>query len=300
MQVLPADMMKTTHQSPSEEAPGIFHPVSRDSVLDEPNAMIDNPMATAHPAEFGVGPKLIGVQFDVGQIEPFPSRFDDASLLDVRDVLRADAARAVLSGTDDNRPIGSPSDSRSPIFRPKMSARVVFVHLHDALKQVGHALSHCLSDAMDHVPAAFLADLQFPLHLERAKRLLGIQHDEDGQKPLPQPNVGLVEDRAGRNRETVAALQARPLLPALQLAHLIRMATRALHALRPADADQVLSARFVVGKLLNQFDQIHGLRLSFAGARPVRMLDVRGIQADTPVCSARRPLARLPGFLSLV
>src|SRR5580704_8598677 len=80
MQVLPADVMKTAHQRSGEQGPSVFHPIGRNAVLHEPYAMIDNPMPPAHAAQFRVGPKLIGVQFYVGYIEPIPSRFKDPLL----------------------------------------------------------------------------------------------------------------------------------------------------------------------------------------------------------------------------
>lgn len=301
MQMLPADRMKTSHHRTSEQRPSVFAAVGRDVPSRIPNPVIDNFVRFAHAAENRIGPELIGLQIDVRNVQPLRGGFLNRFLSRVRDVFRANPAAAHFGGSQHDRPIRTASALNLPFFfRPGQAAGVMLVHLDDAAKQVGRTLTHRLSDAVNHVPAAFLADLQFPLHLERAKRFLGVQHNEDRDKPLPQANVRLVEDRASRGREAIATLKASPLLAGRQFTHLIARATGALNAVWPANLHKMTTARFVVGKLFEQLNQVHGFVIRL-GDESAKMKLPRLQSAETSGCGLPRQCCKhRRGFLTPV
>jgi hypothetical protein len=137
MQVLFGDMVKTAHQRPSEQLPRIFYPVCADSVLNVPDAVIDNPAAATHPAQFGVRSQLIGMQLDGGDIQPFLGSVDDRGLFHVRDVLCTHTTGSALGGSDDNGSSRLASDplARPAILSPQQPASVELVHLDGTLKR---------------------------------------------------------------------------------------------------------------------------------------------------------------------
>jgi hypothetical protein len=173
MQVLFADVMKTAHQRPREQGPSIFHPVCRDSVLDVPHAMIDRAVSGAHSAKRRVGPQLVRVQLDFRKIKPFAPGLDHSFLFHVSDVPRVKPSGGFFDGSDHDGPIGRSAMQAVRVlvlFATRWTARKEFVHLDAASKPLNGPFPHSFANAVDHVPAALLADLQFPFHLERAKR----------------------------------------------------------------------------------------------------------------------------------
>lgn len=146
------------------------------------------------------------------------------------------------------------------------------------------------------MPATLLRDVQLAIQFKRRNAFLGVQDDENRDEPLFQADLRILEDRPSSRGESVAAVQARPLLASRDFGNLFAAATGTFHAFRPANFDKVLAAGFVIGKLFDQLNQIHGLSL-FVGAEPVRIMLARAFGLTQPVCLSRQPLARLPGFL---
>ena len=133
-----------------------------------------------------------------------------------------------------------------------------------------------------------------------AKRSFGVQHDEDRDKPLPQADMRLVEDRASRRREAIATTEARPLSSGRQFADLIARATGTLDAIRPANLHKMSPTRFVVGKLFKQPNQIHGFAVRLCD-ESAKMKLLRLQSAETSGCGLPRPCCKhRRGFLTPV
>ena len=66
-------------------------------------------------------------------------------------------------------------------------------------------LTDRVPDAAREMPPRAVGDLEGPMKLVGADPLLGLVDQIDGQEPLAQGQVGVVEDRPGRDRELVAA-----------------------------------------------------------------------------------------------
>jgi hypothetical protein len=58
---------------------------------------------------------------------------------------------------------------------------------------------------MRQVPCGFVGNPQFPLKLVRGYTFLGLDNGVDRQEPLPQGQVGVVENGACSYREAVTA-----------------------------------------------------------------------------------------------
>jgi hypothetical protein len=71
--------------------------------------------------------------------------------------------------------------------------------------------------------------------------------------------MGIIEDRASRNRELIAAIIAVKLVALCNLRNLARRATRAHNRVRPAESFKVFAALVFASKLLNQSAKINGV-----------------------------------------
>ena len=112
---------------------------------------------------------------------------------------------------------------------------------------------------MAEVPGRLVGDAESPLDLVRAHALPGLAEQVDAQKPLPQRQMGVVEDRPCRHRELVPASIAVELVPLRNLGGLPRATAGACRPLRPAKGLKVLAALFLAAKLLNQSTEINGV-----------------------------------------
>ena len=140
-----------------------------------------------------------------------------------------------------------------------LSANPSIVNLDGATEFRAVAVSghHRLADAMTEEPSRFVADPEHSLDLIRGDALLGIANQVGCQEPLFKRQVGIVEDRSDGHAELVLASRALILLLREQARNLLRLAARALHALRPAQPLQIFAAFFFCRELAIQFDEVH-------------------------------------------
>src|SRR5437763_1898469 len=81
-----------------------------------------------------------------------------------------------------------------------------------------------------------------------------LDHEIDRQEPLPERQVGIVEDRSARHRKLIAAGVAIVLIALDNVRNALARAARALHAVRPAQRDEMFAATFFAAEF---FDQTH-------------------------------------------
>ena len=67
------------------------------------------------------------------------------------------------------------------------------------------SLSHCGPDTMTEIPCGLIADSQRALDLVSRHSLAALAEQVGAEKPLPEVQMGIVEDRCGSDRELVMA-----------------------------------------------------------------------------------------------
>jgi hypothetical protein len=95
-----------------------------------------------------------------------------------------------------------------------LSTKVGVVNLNEARQLLECFVLRRGADAMAHVPSGFIrSHTNVPLHLESADSFLCLAHKKNYFKPLPQREVGVLEDRAGERGELMPVLLALLTLP---------------------------------------------------------------------------------------
>src|SRR4051795_9979649 len=114
-------------------------------------------------------------------------------------------------------------------------AEVGVVHLDPAVQPLPPLpLGHDAHDLLLQRPSVRLLDAETPAQLDRADAVLGGGDQPHRQEPAGERQLGGVEDRAGGERDLVAAGAALDLGPGAEPLALARAAQRADEALRPA------------------------------------------------------------------
>ena len=108
-----------------------------------------------------------------------------------------------------------------------LPAHVRLSHLHDPAQRLRVYRFHRGADAMAEVPGRLVGDAERPLDLVRAHPLLGLAEQVDAQKPLPQGQVRVIENRPRRDRKLVPASIAVELVPLRNLRGFRRLAAGA-------------------------------------------------------------------------
>src|SRR5579885_113843 len=147
------------------------------------------------------------------------------------------------------------------------TANVGFVHFDDA-----HELTEFLglqgrALAMANGPSGLVrAESHEAVNLPRTHSLLAGQHQVNDLEPVTQINFRVLENRADKTRKTIratlAAIRAFPFeFHGLKLIDVLRAASRAANAARPAASDQIVVASFLVRKHLLKLPagQLHRL-----------------------------------------
>ena len=90
---------------------------------------------------------------------------------------------------------------------------VLFLPAEERLVDLGFAVEGGLAfvrgaDAVEHEPRRLLRDLEFPVETHRGDALQARQIRIDGDRPLPQRNLGTLENGGGAYREVAPAVRA--------------------------------------------------------------------------------------------
>lgn len=139
---------------------------------------------------------------------------------------------------------------------PRLAANVSLVNLNRAIKRLGSYFHHSSADSVTKIPRSFIGGLEHSTNLVRRHALLGLTKQVGSKKPLPQGQMGIVEDCSRRSRELVAAGVTVILVASRYARNLIRAARRALDTLRPAKFFEIGAALFFATKVLNQGTQV--------------------------------------------
>src|SRR5271154_3419670 len=99
-----------------------------------------------------------------------------------------------------------PFEAFARVFVLRFTADISFIHLNGRTIQLRRFDSlNGGADAMAEIPRGFVADAECSLDLPRAHSLFGFAHEVDSSEPLPQWQMGIVEDRSSGYAELIAA-----------------------------------------------------------------------------------------------
>lgn len=155
-----------------------------------------------------------------------------------------------LANADNNRLVTSwPPPTRFPAY-------IGFIYFHDSAKLLLRRLQHGRSDAVAEVPRSFIADFKLALHLIGRHTLARLAKQIRRKEPLPERQVGIVEDRSSGGAKLVAASIAVKLIALDNAANLVGLARRADNSHRPAKFLDIGAAFRLVAKVLNQSTKV--------------------------------------------
>lgn len=137
-----------------------------------------------------------------------------------------------------------------------LTANISFVNLDNTPKLLFGGFQHGRSDAMAEVPRRFIADLELALHLIRRHTLARLTKQVGRKKPLPQRQVGIVEDRSRCRAKLIAASIAVKLVTFDNARNLVRLARGTGNAFRPAKLFDVGAALGFVAKVFDQGTEV--------------------------------------------
>ena len=174
---------------------------------------------------------------------------------DVGDSLKADFA-AALDGT--GHPCLISLVGVSTAFDLAAHKRLIYLNNAEKSRASERIVAHSFPNPMAQVPSrAIRSKAKGTLHLIGRNSLLGFEHQVDGDKPLPQRQVGIVHDGLGGHAELVAASHTVPLWPRTKPADVLAPAVRASNlAFRPPQVFEEGPALVVGLKPIHQVNQI--------------------------------------------
>lgn len=141
-----------------------------------------------------------------------------------------------------------------------------FVYLHFAHELREATVFHGSTDAMAHIPGRPVVPApNLAMDLQGADAFLALRHQVNDLEPDAKVIVGIFKDGLGNDGETIAVPSAALFALAdpvkgfgLQRIDLLAVATRALHAIRPAHIPKKRLTRFFRRKAVGQLRKGHG------------------------------------------
>lgn len=147
-------------------------------------------------------------------------------------------------------------------FPTRLTADERLIDLDGATEGSLNPIAHCSADTMAEIPGCFVAHVQGALKLVSADTLLGLAHAIDCKEPLPQREMGIMEDGARQNAEMVIAGVTGELTAVNDARNLEVVASGTGDAFGPAQRFQIIPTPFVTVERVHKFDEIH-LTLDF-------------------------------------
>ena len=135
-----------------------------------------------------------------------------------------------LPDADDNLLIGTVT----PLAR--LAANIGFINLNRAAKFLRGNFEHRVANPVAEIPRGFIADGKLASHLVGRHAFARLTEQVRCEKPLPERQMGIVEDSLGRYAELVRARIADKLVALEDAIDLVRAALQALNPIWPAEA----------------------------------------------------------------
>lgn len=145
------------------------------------------------------------------------------------------------------------------LLAASLPADICLIHLHDAVQRLRINFLHRRPNPVAEVPCRLVGDAEGPFKLVGAHALLGFAEQVDTQKPLPQREMGVVEDGASRHGKLIAASITVILVALHDPRNLVRFAARAHNAISPAKRLKVSAALVLRAKFFDQGAKINGV-----------------------------------------
>lgn len=264
--VLLRNVMETPHDSAFEQCPKAFDAVGMNDSTDIFASSVPyNFMRQSARCEHPITSMFIGID----KLDPIANCLADETVERWRVGVLNDLADNVTFSADSADHSGlsgepaSPADTLIAMSIPVLTADECFVYFNDAHESLELFVVHCGADASTHIPDGFVAGLivkDGALNLKSTHALLRVQHQEADCEPSLERVFGILEHRAGNEREPIAflcALVALPMPCATQLVNFLRVATRALDlAIWPAMLEEEQFAGFFGWEKSIQFAQL--------------------------------------------
>ena len=269
-----ADLVVGADDGALEEAPHAFDAVGV-HVADDPFLcrMVDGLMARVMVREPQVTAQLVGVEgfglvFGDGLHEGMKGFF-----LDVGDVTEFDVA-ATLQGASDVDTLRTLREAHGLVPVPAMPLvrrqhrLVQFDDAKEGRSAVGGL--HGFPDAVAEIPCRLVRGADGALHLIRAHGLLAFDHEVGGSEPLPERELGVVEECPRGDGETETAGVAIVLVAAADRRDGLARALGASDAIGPAELFEVVPANLFGPEAM---DDIH----ETGGFGSIQCLELSGV-----------------------
>jgi len=160
-----------------------------------------------------------------------------------------------LSYADDSFFLSSHSGFLPRLTNPALlPADVGFIHFDGAVQHGLFCFLHGSSDTVTEIPCGFVADSQGALDLISRHSFASFAEQKSGKEPFLQWEMGVVEDRARRDRELVITGLAIEQLLGCRKFYNGAMTTETFGAIRPAQPHKQLAA-LVIG--IKQIDYVN-------------------------------------------
>lgn len=264
VQVLHADLVERANDGALEQAPHAFDAVGV-HVANHPfiAGMADGLMPGIVVREAKIAPQFVGVDRFGFRFDKFVNEGVQRVLAHVGDAAEPDLP-APLQGSSDPHPLMREDTGAAALPAldvPLAGRQHRFIHFDDADQDRAnvHRFQR-FPDTVAEVPGRLVGDAQGPADLVRAHRLFAFQHEVDGGEPLPQGQLGVVEDRARRDGEPASAGVAVELVPGADLGDRLRIAAGAVgFPVRPAELFEVVPADLFGAEAMHHVNEAGGL-----------------------------------------
>ena len=260
--MLYADLVERADDGALEQAPDVLDPVGVDVPTDPfVFAVVDGLMPRVMVMDTQVGAEFIRVDRFGFVLDVFFDELVQCALLYIGDVLESDLPVALQRTSNPHALVGSGTAMPTALFPvPFPSSNHRFVNFNDTeqggLKVIG---SHRFADTVTEVPCGFVRDAESPLDLVGRRSFLALDHEINGREPLPQRQLGVVEDGPRGDGEPIPAIVTIELVAGGNLGDRTRSAAGATHTIRPAKELQVVSADFFGVEAVDNVDQARRL-----------------------------------------
>ena len=137
---------------------------------------------------------------------------------------------------------------------PSFAANKGFIHFDNSQegRAVEGVIAHRFTDAVTEIPSRLVGHFDGPLELKGGYALLGFTHQVNGDKPLPEGQMGIVHNSSGGDGELIAASVAVELPTSLNLGYAEGPAPEAGYAVRPTELLQKFPTLGVCVKVVHK------------------------------------------------
>lgn len=267
-QIFGADLVERPDDATFKDRPETFNRVRVQRANDIfASGMIDGLMREVLPEVLIADPLVSHEQSDLGRNRLVDECFERASLHICDNA--SDHITFAADSADDGRLTGACSACSAAlptlVFVAVLcqSADERLIDLHNAQKLLKLFIDQRCPDAVTHIPSRLIAsEAHIAVDLPSADAFLAGEHQVNDPEPLPQIDVGILEDCPGNIREAISApltaIRALPMpFAGLERVHPVRAAARAIDAFGPAVSDQVGIASVFVRERLFPLGDTH-------------------------------------------